>query len=166
MSLNKLFHYSYSERVCYRTTVDWCENKYRIYLKLRNNDQCSEDQITSGGENDTEKIFTSPLHGSGSGCRNKYRKSDMCLYSISIPNCASGKVRLESINHEIQQPRDGSCRDYIQFFYGNSSSDKFCGNDLVGSQWPLDIPATEFMAVFWTDPVINEGGFQIRAKCG
>ena len=30
---------------------------------------------------------------------------------------------------------------------------------------PLEIPATQFLAVFWTDPSVNGLGFKLRARC-
>ena len=57
-----------------------------------------------------------------------------------------------------------TCADYLQFYYGNLRTDQFCDNEL-SLLLPLHIPATQLMAVFWTDPAINKLGFKLRARC-
>ena len=135
------------------------------------------ESIHSVAENDTERLFHSPRYGCrkgrGTGALYKYRSSDLCLYNVSMPDCESGWLILESAdanNREIEQRMSAVsgehvCNDYVQFFYGNGTrTEKFCDNDLT-LKLPLRIPATRFVAAFWTDPSTNEEGFEIRAKC-
>ena len=171
-----------SERICYRTTVDKCETDYRVYLNQRNLERerrnCPEEseEILTTNSNGTKRILQSPRYGCrkgrGTGNLYSYRRSDLCLYNVSIPFCESGSLLIESASesdHELEdRMRDENghviCSDYLQFFYGNSRTSRFCGTDL-SLHLPLEIPATQFMAVFWTDPEVNKLGFNLRASC-
>ena len=162
--------------------MDKCGTDYRVYLNQRNLErekrncpQESEDILTADS-NDTERIFQSPRYGCrkgrGTGNLYAYRKNDLCLYNVSIPVCENGSLLIESASesdHEIEdRMRDESgrtvCSDYLQFFYGNSRTIRYCGTDL-SLLLPLEIPATQFMAVFWTDSEVNKLGFKLRASC-
>ena len=172
----------YSQRICYKTTVDKCGLDYRIYLNKRNIENLQQTcpsesiDIITLTENATDRLFQSPRYrcrkGRGSGALYQYRRSDFCLYNVSIPNCESGWLTIESAmanDREIEQRMKAengeyTCTDYLQLFYGNSKTENFCDNDLT-LKLPLHIPATQFLAIFWTDPSTNEDGFEIRAKC-
>ena len=177
--------FPYSQRICYRTTVDQCGisgTEYRIYLNQRNEAglqrQCpseSED-LRSAKADGSERYLQSPRYGCrkgrGTGSLHNYRPNEFCLYNVSISNCESGFTVLESFsgsNHQMEeQMRDESgnliCTDYLQLFYGNSKTERFCDNDLT-LNLPLTLPTTQFLAVFWTDPSTNDLGFKLRAKC-
>ena len=162
--------------------MDRCGNDYRIYLNLRNltgiQRKCPhESEIIPTTESDgSDRLFQSPRYGCrkgrGSGNLYGYQRSDLCLNNISIPNCDSGSLLIESSSgndHEIEgRVRDENghfiCSDYLQFFYGTSKTERYCANDLT-LKLPLVIPATRLMAVFWTDPAINDLGFNLRASC-
>ena len=174
--------FNFSEMICYRTTVDKCGNNYRIYLNRRNltslqkNCPDESESLQTTNANGTDRIFQSPRYGcrkgSGSGNLYSYRRSDLCLYNISIHNCESGTLIIESPSDSDQKLegkwRDENgqitCADYLQFYYGNLQTDRFCDNEL-SLLLPLQIPATQLMAVFWTDPAINKLGFKLRARC-
>ena len=121
--------------------------------------------------NGSDRYFQSPRYG----CIRKnnkvyaYRPKELCLYHVSIPNCESGFLVIESSSNNTQaiETRDekGICKDYLQIFYGESATEPFCGNDLT-LKLPLTIPTTQFLALFWTDPSNNDDlGFKLRAKC-
>ena len=172
-----------SQRICYKTTVDKCGTDYRIYLnrrnlkKLQRSCPTESEEILSSNSNESERIFQSPRYGCrkgrGTGNLYRYRRSDLCLYNVSIPFCESGSLLIESASendHELEDRIRSEndhfiCSDYLQIFYGNSSkTSRYCGNDL-SLHLPLEIPTTQFMAVFWTDPDINKLGFSLRASC-
>ena len=183
MSLYTHFElFIFSEKICYRTTVDKCDNDYRIHLNHRNlkgllkNCPDESDNLQTTNENGTDRILLSPRYGcrkgKGSGNLYNYRRSDLCLYNISIHNCESGILIIESVSESEQELegrlRDDNgqivCTDYLQFYYNNSRTGRFCGEEL-SLLLPIEIPATQFMAVFWTDPAINKLGFKLRARC-
>lgn len=172
-----------SARVCYRTVVDECSDGYRIHLNRRNGKQrdisclseTEQRQTVLIQNGDSSHIFQSPRFG----CQNErnktymYRKSELCLYNISIPDCLSGAITLDvSSDAQGLQARtatdsgedDAVCTDYLQLYYGSTSTQRFCGDDL-SLMLPLQIPTTEFLAVFWTDPSVNALGFKLRARC-
>ena len=172
----------YSQRICYKTTVDQCGSEYRIHLNLRNEAglqrQCPQEseELRTAMANGSERYFQSPRYGCrkgrGSGSLYNYRPNEFCLYNVSIPNCESGFLVLESFsgnNHQIEeQMRDESgnliCTDYLQLFYGDSKTEKLCDNDLT-LKLPLTLPTTQFIALFWADPATNDLGFKLRVKC-
>lgn len=164
--------------MCYKTWVYQCDTEhskeYRIYLNQRNlstlQKQCpqeTDDLITSGDGNTVH--FNSPRYGCTKS-NNKpfnYRKREFCLYNISIPECTSGMVVVRS-SGELQslQERDeesGRCRDYVQFYSDQFTSQEYCGRELTDLE--LLIPSHQFMAVLWTDLVINAPGFQLSTTC-
>ena len=63
---------------------------------------------------------------------------------------------------------NGTCADYLQFYYDICDSrvktSHYCGTEL-SHPLEIEIPATQFMAVFWTDPADNFWGFHVRARC-
>ena len=172
--------FSCSERICYRTTVDQCGTDYRVYLNHRNEAslrrQCPSEDENLPTTDGSDRYLQSPRYGCrkgrGSGSLFHYRRSELCLYNISIPDCESGWLIVESSSsndHQIEeQMRDDSgnllCTDYLQIFYGSSRTERFCDNHLT-LKLPLSIPATQFLAVFWTDPSTNDLGFKLRARC-
>ena len=101
--------------------------------------------------------------------RLRYRKSEFCLYNISIPDCWAGVVTVESsVDVQSLQERDddGKCRDYLQFFSGSFTSQRYCGSELSTSEgFELTVPSLQFLAVFWTDSGVNAPGFQLTASC-
>ena len=178
------YYFPSSRRVCYRTTIDKCGNQYRVYLNRRNfanlQKKCKTERENLA-EGEDFVVFPSPRYNctKKSGHTYMYRRSELCLYNISISNCESGRVIIESPSRdEFQQELQGrkqsdnefnnTCIDYIQFYYsiGNSTAKttRYCGTEL---SHPLDItiPATQFMAVFWTDLTGNYVGFHLRATC-
>ena len=177
-----LLYFFSSQRICYRTTVDKCGTDYRVYLNQRNlkglQKKCpaESEEIPTTNSNGTERILQSPRYGCrkgrGTGNLYAYRRSDLCLYNVSIPFCENGSLLIESASesdHELEDRlRDENgeviCSDYLQFFYGNSRTSRYCGTDL-SLLLPLRIPATQFMAVFWTDPEVNKLGFKLRVSC-
>ena len=120
--------------------------------------------------NGSDRYFQSPRYG----CTKKnnkvyhYRHNELCLYHVSIPNCESGFLVIESSSNNTQaietKGENGTCTDYLQIFYGESATEPFCGNDLT-VKLPLTIPTTQFLAIFWTDSFTNDLGFKLRAKC-
>ena len=175
-----LFPSFYSERVCYRTTVDQCGSNYRVFLNHRDESrlqrQCPSESENLATSDSSQRYLQSPRYGCrkgrGSGSLHRYRRSDLCLYNISIPDCESGWVIIESSSgndHQIEeQMRDDAgnliCTDYLQIFYGESKTERFCDNHLT-LNLPLNIRATQFLVVFWTDPSTNDLGFKLRASC-
>ena len=146
---------------------------YRIYLKKRNSEslqKCRETEaLPETGSN--EILFSSPRYK----CRKKsghfynYRRAELCLYNISLPDCESGVVAISSAREDsqvLQERFDDTCVDYLQFYYdGNSTTNRYCGTELSHDQLNLTIPATQFMAVFWTDFATNNLGFRLIASC-
>ena len=170
----------FSQRLCYKTTVDKCGNGYRIFLNKRNFNglqrSCPLETQDLRSLTETERLLQSPRYGCrkgrGSGNHYGYRRSDLCLYNVSIPSCESGRLLIESATDNDQELEarlrdengDVVCSDYLQFYYGNSSTQRYCGTEL-SLMFPLEIPATQFLAVFWTDPAVNKLGFKLRARC-
>ena len=164
-----------SHRVCYRTTVAWCDDGYRVYLNRRNLDtlvtSCPNESNAFPISSQNESFLQSPRYGCYKSEEDEqfftYRKSDFCLYNISVPNCASGKVIIDNELHNTQELerklRDHICSDYLQFYYENESSLRYCGTEL--SRIKLEIPTSQFLAVFWTDTSINKLGFKLRVRC-
>ena len=160
--------------------MDECSEGYRIHLNRRNGDisclsETEQTQTALIQDGDSARILQSPRFG----CQNErnktymYRKSELCLYNISIPDCLSGAITLDisSDVQGLQERADANsgeasavCADYLQLYYGSSSTQRFCGDDL-SLLLPLQIPTTEFLAVFWADPSINALGFKLRARC-
>ena len=171
--------------MCYRTTIDECENntsEYRLYLNrrdlnnlIRNCPNESETLTVIEGEN-ASVSFHSPRYQ----CRKKngrlypYRNKELCLYNISVPDCESGIVSIQHAKdpQELQERLNETspCRDYLQFHYNNNDS-YVRTNPLCGMEILLDppefsnIPATNLLAVFWTDGSKNYAGFKLRAAC-
>ena len=157
--------------------MDKCDGNspyYRIYLKKRNSEslqKCRETEaLPETGSN--EILFSSPRYK----CRKKsgyfynYRRAELCLYNISLPDCESGVVTISSAREDSQvlQKRFGdtsTCVDYLQFYYDDSTTNQYCGTELSHDQLNLTIPATQLMAVFWTDFATNNLGFRLIASC-
>ena len=167
----------FSHRVCYKTSVDQCGNEYRIFLNRRNlKRSCPLETEDLRSITETEKLLQSPRYGCrkghGSGNHYGYRPSDFCLYNVSIPSCESGSLLIESATDNDQEletrlrdeNNDFVCSDYLQFYYGNSSTQRYCGTEL-SLMLPLQIPDTQFLAVFWTDPSVNGLGFKLAVRC-
>ena len=85
----------FSHRLCYRTTVDKCENGY-IESSLTDVssmhgllESCPLETQDLRSIAETEKLLQSPRYGCrkgrGSGNHYGYRRSDFCLYNVSIP---------------------------------------------------------------------------------
>ena len=172
MQYHHIYLIYHSHRVCYRTTVDKCNGYHRIYLKRRNSEslqKCHETEaLFETGSNEIN--FSSPRYK----CRKKsghfynYRRAELCLYNISVSDCESGVVTISSAEDDsqvLQERRDDTCVDYLQFYDGNSTTSRFCGIELSHNQLNLTIPATQFMAVFWTDFTRNALGFRLIASC-
>ena len=146
---------------------------YRIYLKRRNSEslrKCHESEaLSETGSN--EIIFSSPRYKckKKSGHVYNYRRAELCLYNISVPDCESGVVTITSAGGDSQvlERRYDTCYDYLQFYYnGNKTTSRFCGTELSHDQLNLKIPATQFIAVFWTDiTCTNALGFRLIASC-
>ena len=115
----------------------------------------------------TDRFIQSPRYGCEKDDHlHTYRKSDLCLYNVSIPDCASGKLVIDNKLHESQELERrirNVCSDYVQFYHGKSCSVRYCGTEL--SRINLEIPATNFLAVFWTDTSYNKLGFKLRVRC-
>ena len=91
---------------------------------------------------ETEKLLQSPRYGCRkghvSGNHYGYRPSDFCLYNVSILSCESGSLLIESATDNDQELEarlrdengDVVCSDYLQFYYGNSSTQRYCGTEL------------------------------------
>ena len=176
-----------SHRVCYRTTIDKCGNQYRVYLNRRNfaslNRKCDNERESLLG-NVTENsmiVFASPRYNciKKRGNMYPYRHNEFCLYNVSIPDCESGRMVIKSpgnnqFRQELQERTqsddglNGTCADYLQFYYdiGDSTvkTSHYCGTEL-SHPLEIEIPATQFMAVFWTGPTNNYLGFHLRARC-
>lgn len=164
----------YSERVCYKTTLEQCEDGYHIYLNKRNlltlQSSCPNETDTIPFTPTGELYLQSPRYG----CKNqnnnrplRYRKSEFCLYNISLPNCTSGQVVIDNDLHYTQeierQQRYRICTDYLQFFSDSFVSKRYCDTEL--SRTKLEIQSTQFTALFWTDTSINKLGFKLRVSC-
>jgi hypothetical protein len=163
--------------VCYKTTVLRCEDGYRIYLNRRN-----PLTLQSACPHESDALPLAPSNGvflqsPRYGCRNsilerennffKYRKSEFCLYDVSLPNCTSGRVVIDNELHNTQElerrQRYRICSDYVQFSTSSTSSEKYCDSEL--SRLKLEIPSTHFTALFWTDTSYNKLGFKLRVSC-
>jgi hypothetical protein len=163
-----------NHRVCYRTTIDLCETGYRIYLNRRNFEslaqKCQEQEALAMTEE--EVIFPSPRYQckKRNGKVYQYRSRELCLYNISLPNCESGSVLVQPTEEDPQEledrKEDGLCADYIQFYYSSDDNPIVWTNQLCGTNLnETTIPATQFMALFWSDTNKNRLGFKLRAKC-
>lgn len=157
--------------------MDKCGSEYRIFLRRRNFQNLIR---TCPGESEALRVYgsdyeTLELQSPRYGCKKKrsnnpyaYRKSELCLYNVSISKCESNILNLKKHSRAIQEleTRDdnGVCKDYLQFYYGSTKTEAYCGNELMMSQG-LEIPATDFMAVFWTDPGDNRLGFKLDVTC-
>ena len=172
----------YSNRACFRTTVFRCSNEFRISLKRRNFGNlkrlCLKESQALRAIGRQTRILSSPRFGclKRSGNRYAYRRSELCLFNVTISDCESNVVVVESNNEtepgsnrellqkiEERAPNQ-ECNDYLQFYYGTFSTQKYCGNDFSQS-FHLQIPTTNFLAVFWTSPADNELGFHLRVSC-
>ena len=151
-----------------------CEDGYHIYLNRRNlltlqascpNETDELPELPTG-----ERFLQSPRYG----CVNpendrqlRYRKSELCLYRISMPECTSGKIVIDNELHYTQEierwQRYNICTDYLQIFADSFVSERYCDTELSRSR--LEIPATEFTALFWTDTSVNRLGFKLRVSC-
>ena len=168
-------HYicTYSERVCYKTTVLQCPDSYQVYLNLRN-----PDTLATSCPNETNSVpqsqlgglfLQSPRYMCSSRENNffKYRKSEFCLYKLSLPECLSGKVVIDNDLHMTQEmerrQRYHICSDYLQFFTENSASKRYCDSELARIK--LEIPSTQLTALFWTDTSYNKLGFKLHVSC-
>ena len=162
--------YCCSTRVCYRTTVTKCDGEYSVYLSNHTEETpcAGESNELLPVSNSSNAIFLqSPRYGCGNKDDFTYRNNEFCLYDISIANCTSGMVVVDNELHfaqELEQKlRNNICSDYLQFYYGSSSSARYCSSDL--SRLKLEIPATDFTAIFWTDASITKLGFKLRVRC-
>ena len=151
-----------------------CPESYEVYLNYRN-----IQTLRSSCPNETDSIPQSPFGGvflqsPRYDCRNtllnranKYRKSEFCLYDVSLPECLSGRVVIDNDLHLTQEmerrQRYRICSDYLQFFTENSASKRFCDSEL--SRLKLEIPNTRFTALFWTDTSYNKLGFKLHVSC-
>jgi hypothetical protein len=174
-----------NHRVCYRTTIDKCGNQYRVYLNRRNfaslNRKCNNESESLPKTEDSTIVFASPRYNciKKRGNSYPYRHNEFCLYNVSISDCESGSVVIESpsdnqFRQQLQERTqsddglNGTCADYLQFYYdiGDSTvkTSHYCGTEL-SHPLEIEIPATQFMAVFWTDPGDNYLGFNLRARC-
>jgi hypothetical protein len=166
-----------NERVCYKTTVVQCADGYRVYLNRRNQERlqfsCPNETITVPLSPSGERFLQSPRYDCRKvmyGTRNKffrYRKSDFCLYDVSIADCPSGRVVIDNELHNMQEverrQRFHMCSDYLQFFTNTTASDRYCDSEL--SRLKLELPVTRFTALLWTDTSINKLGFKLRVSC-
>lgn len=160
--------------MCYKTTVLQCEDGYRVYLNKRN-----LEKLQSNCANETDAVPTSPsgdriLQSPRYGCRKPhydkffpYRRNEFCLYDISVPNCPSGRVIVHNNEHYTQEleqrQRYRICSDYLQLFTESTAYSRYCESEL--SRINLEIPATHFTALFWTDTSVNELGFRLSVSC-
>ena len=151
-----------------------------MYLNLRDElslqQRCPSESENLATIDGSQRFLQSPRYGCrkgrGSGSLYHYRRSDLCLYNISFPDCESGRLVVESASqnsHQIEeQMRDENgnyiCTDYLQIFYGDSKTERFCDDDLT-LKLPLKIRARQLLAVFWTDPSTNDLGFKLRVRC-
>ena len=160
--------------MCYKTTVVHCSDGYLIYLNKRNpliiQSSCSNETNDIPPVSPGVRFLQSPRYDCTIPHLNRffrYRRSEFCLYDISMPDCPSGKVVIDNTLHYIQQleqrHRYHICSDYLQFFTNSSSSEKYCDSEL--SRLKLEIPQTHFQAVFWTDTSINRQGFKLKVSC-
>ena len=160
--------------MCYKTTVFQCPDGYRIYLHPRNSET-----LPSSCTNETDEIPTAPFGGRflqspHYECVNpsentilNYRKSEFCLYDLSLPECASGRIVIDNDLHYTQEmerrQRYHICTDYLQFFTDTTPYKRFCDSEL--SRLKLEIPSTRVTAIFWTDTSHNKHGFKLRVTC-
>ena len=169
--------YIHSRRVCYRTTVFLCgETEYRIHLNRRNfrgllrNCPNESETLPVSAES---VIFTSPRYGcrKGNGRVYPYRNKELCLYNISVPNCESGRIRVQSPVEDIKlQGRvNYRCVDYLQFYYSEGgkyvAANRTCSNELTPDGNTMSIPGNNVLAVFWTSTFNNHEGFRLMATC-
>lgn len=167
----------YSQRVCYKTVIDRCAGQYRVYINRRNfsglKHKCRNETEQLAEVDEGEIIFSSPRYKceKKSGKFYDYRQSELCLYNISIANCESGRAVIEVAERddvELEHRSNGTCNDYLQFYYYNHHStllrtNRTCGRELYNL--PI-LPATQFLAVFWTDRnYISNVGFSFKVKC-
>ena len=159
----------HSERVCYKTAVDKCEDGYRVFLNRRNfsalRTLCPDESEELRGFA-SERTFQSPRYD----CINsknrtyRYRSSEFCLYNVSISDCESSVIVVEKSGDLQEMDNSGDmCSDYLQLYW-SSGTRRFCGSDLSG-ELQLTIKDTHFMAVFWTNTKGNRQGFKLRARC-
>ena len=156
----------------------YCTNdlRYYIYAKRRNlqglQNSCPEESVLLRTTDNSNRILQSPRYGCTRGRKSRkyfYRRNEFCLYNVSIPECESEIIIIEREESNVWQELQGRsaenrCSDYLQFYYGNVSTHRYCGTELSPLQLRT-IPATQFLAVFWTDPAINKIGFKLRARC-
>lgn len=110
---------------------------------------------------------------------HNYRPREFCLYNISIQNCQSGRVLIETQEQDppvqeqdppVVEERDvnGTCSDYLQFYYkvdnSTAKTRRYCGVDFDAPILDV-IPSTQFIAVFWTDISHSYLGFSLRVRC-
>ena len=84
-----------------------------------------------------------------------------------MSECVTNRVSVMSIgkDHAELAESNGSCKDYLQFDFGYSQSDKLCGARL-NSYNERGIGASSFLAFFWSDNESpNQGTFRFRASC-
>ena len=160
-----------------------CTNdlRYYIYVKRRNlqslKNSCPEESEPLRTTDNSNRILQSPRYGCTKSRKSRryfYRRNEFCLYNVSIPECESERIIIErevrnesSVWQELQgRSAENRCTDYLQFYYGNVSTHRYCGTEVSPLHGQLlTIPATQFMAVFWTDPAINKLGFKLKARC-
>ena len=175
-----IISFSFSHRVCYRTTVDLCDTQYRLYLNRRNFNGLLKNcpnETEHLHASQSEVIFPSPRYQcqKKNGRIYRYRNKELCLYNISVPNCGSGRVFIQQVENKPQELEDrleinDECVDYLQFFYDSSEgnsvkrTNRFCGTEL-NEQSHIPLPTTNFLALFWTDTLHNSVGFDLRAIC-
>ena len=149
------------------------ETEYRIHLNRRNfrgllrNCPNESETLPVSEESVT---FTSPRYECtrGNGRAYRYRNKELCLYNISVPNCESGRIRVQSPLQDttaLQKGDNDQCVDYVQFYHGDRNStvtNRLCGTNLTSAD---SIPATNILAVFWTNTFKNHEGFKLRAVC-
>lgn len=151
-----------------------CDDGYRVYLNRRN-----LESLQLSCPNETNDVPISPLGGRflqsprydcRKGADNKflmYRRSDFCLYDISIADCPSGRILIDNELHNVQEierrQRYHMCSDYLQIFTNSTTTDRFCDSEL--SRIKLELPVTQFTALFWTDTSVNKLGFKLRVSC-
>lgn len=157
--------------MCYKTTVAQCVDGYRVYLSRRN-----QQTLQSHCENETDlvpesssggRFLQSPHYSCEKPPYNKYHNSEFCLYDISIPDCPSGRVIVDNELHYTQEleqrQRYHICSDYVQLFTDSTASDRYCDTEL--SRIKLELPTTQFTALFWADISFNKLGFKLRVSC-
>ena len=151
-----------------------CADGYRVYLNRRNLEtlqlSCPNETNVAPISPSGGRFLQSPRYDCRKGAGNKffmYRRSDFCLYDISISDCPSGRVLIDNGLHYTQEierrQRYHMCSDYLQFFTNSTTSDRFCDSEL--SRIKLELPVTQFTALFWTDTSVNRLGFKLRVSC-